>query len=242
MNSNLKVLDQSPDFATVAIMSIQALAPLSMVAKMPGKYYRSQPAPTEMMLLGLMENALGWHISEKERNQILKQLKKQYGDPPFISGVNYIGLLQHHVRFSLAVAPSVRHYDDYWSQHLRGASFVGGSRDYDYRAIPLMNALADKREDIKIDDKGASDKNPDKLLSFQAGDRIHLSVVRPYFPQYYVSPTPREYVLPDGPYQYRVETSAKIAQMLAEAFDNPAAPLYLGSNDGWIDAQWRVMP
>jgi CRISPR-associated protein Cas5 len=67
MKCDLNFLLEEPDFSTKAKLTIDALAPLSMVTSMPGKYYRSQPEPTDEMLYGLLENALGWHISTKER-------------------------------------------------------------------------------------------------------------------------------------------------------------------------------
>lgn len=90
-----------------------------------------------------------------------------------------------------------------------------------------------------INDLGASSKDVEKLHNFQDDDKIHVNVVRPFFPQYYVSPTPREYVIPQGEYIFVAETSENLAEMIKEAFENPAAPLYLGSNDGWVEARWE---
>ena len=240
MNIDIQSLNSEPDFSTTAILTVDALAPLSMVAKMPGKYYRSQSAPTDEMLYGLLENALGWHIAEKERNELIKKLQKQHKQTARESGVGFQSLLQFHMRFGLSYMPNVMHYDDYWSQHLSGPSFVGGSREYDAQAIPLMNAIASKK--VIVNDRAEAKKEPELLTSFEEGQTIHLNVLRPYFPQYYISPTPREYVVPDSFYMYRVETSATLAQMIAEAVADPAAPLYLGSNDGWVDVQWRTIP
>lgn len=239
MNTNFPSLNNQPDFSSVGILTVDPLAPLSMVARMPGKYYRSQPAPTDEMLYGLLENALGWHIAEKDRNEIIKHLQKKHGKAARESGVGYRSLLQFHLRFGLSQMPQVMHYDDYWSQHLSGPSFVGGSREYDARAIPLMNAVAGRK--VTINDRAEAKKEPELLTTFQEGQIVHLNVLRPYFPQYYISPTPREYVVPNGPYRYRVETSAELAHMVAEAIADPAAPLYLGSNDGWVDVHWRSM-
>ncbi len=240
MNLSLKILESPPQFSTVAILTVEALAPLSMVAKMPGKYYRSQPAPTDEMLYGMLENALGWHIAEKDRDTLIRHLQKKHEKTARESGVGYQSLLQFHLRFGVSQMPHVMHYDDYWSQHLSGSSFVGGSREYDARAIPLMNAIAAKQ--VIVNDRAEAGKDPDLLTTFQPGQAVHLNVLRPYFPQYYISPTPREYVVPSSSYRYRVETSEELAQIIAEAIENPTAPLYLGSNDGWVDAQWRVMP
>ena len=238
MQQDLSLLLDTPAFSTRAVLEIEALAPLSMVAKMPGKYYRSQPKPTDHMLWGMLENALGWHISDAERKQLFAKLKKQHKLKDVAgSGVGYQSLLQWHVRFGLVVVPPLMHYDDLWTQHLKGKNFPGGSRNYDAQAIPIMNAERGKR--IKYSDAGSAKKGTALLQDFQDGDEIHIGVIRPYFPQYYSSPTPREYVEPAGKYQITVETSPALLEALQAATDDPAAPLYLGSNDGWVEASWQ---
>ena len=220
---------------------VDALAPLSMVSSLPGKYYRSQREPTPQMLYGLIENALGWHISDGERKEVERKLKRKFNTDLEKSGVGFLSILQFHLRFSTSVIPPLLHYDDLWAQHLKGASFIGGSRNYDKRVIKVMNAH--RAGDIAFGDqseaKGFS-KDTNKIDDFNKGESLHLNVVRPYFPQYYVSPTPREYVIPQGEYIFVVETNQKLSEMLTEAFENPAAPLYLGSNDGWVEARWEV--
>lgn len=243
----LSILLHSPEFSTVGVMTIHALAPLSMVVQMPGKYYRSQAEPSDEMLYGLIENALGWHVNDSERNAAIKMLIKRHklSETVSASGVGFRSLLQFHLRFdrSIKVAgASILRYDDYWSQHLRtgGLEFVGGSREHDTRLIPLMDRCADKASGISLTDSGGI-RDKSVIDAFQTGDKINLAVVRPYFPRYYVTPTPREYVVPDCPYIYRVETSPALAELLEQALNDPAGPLYLGSNDGWVDVAWKVV-
>lgn len=230
-------LAKESDFLTRGKIIIDVLAPLSMVASLPGKYYRSQREPTPQMLYGLIENALGWHISDVERKELEKKLKKKYGRELEKSGVGFVSVLQFHLRFTTSLIPPLLHYDDLWAQHLKGGSFIGGSRNYDSRAIKIMNAERGKK--VAINDLGGSSKDSDKLHNFEENDKIHVNVVKPYFPQYYVSPTPREYVIPQGEYVFVIETTETLAKMLKSAFENPAAPLYLGSNDGWVEARWE---
>jgi CRISPR-associated protein Cas5 len=239
MNIDLSFLLQPPEFNVRAMMKIEALAPLSMVTSMPGKYYRCQPEPTTEMLYGLLENALGWHISEQERAKLIKKLRQRHNQDARESGVGFVSLLQYHLRFVTSVIPPLMHYDDYWAQHLKGASFVGGSRNYDYRAIPAMNAL--RAERITANDTARASKDKAKIRDFYDGDVLHLNVLRPYFPQYYSSPTPRGYVVPKGAYQYIAETSEKLAKLIGEAVSHPVAPLYLGSNDGWVELELEVL-
>lgn len=243
MTLDLSFLLQPPDFSTRAMLTVEALAPLSMVTSMPGKYYRSQPEPTDAMLYGLLENALGWHIADGERKVLVKKLERRFGMKAAVTGVGYVSLLQFHARFAVKSLPTLLHYDDLWAQHLKGGSFLDGSRNYDKRVIPLMNAYRDRdKTGVTITDRANASKDSDKLNEFSNGDQIHVNVVRRFFPQYYASPTPREYVIPQGEYKYMIETSMELTQMLTDAFAAPAAPLYLGSNDGWVEASWEVMP
>lgn len=245
MFQNLQLLREKPNFSASALLTIDALAPLSLVTSMPGKYYRGQPEPTDDMLYGLLENALGWHLTGKTdtaRDNLVNQMARKHNLEAQASGVGFKSLLQFHVRFACRYVPSVVHYDDYWAQHLRGGSFFEGSREYDYRAIALMNAK--RAGHIAIEDKSEErgfSKDPAKLYAFQDGDGVHPNVLRPYFPQYYASPTPRGYVLPSGPYCYRIETSAALSYQLAQALENPAAPLYLGSSDGWVEVSYEEL-
>jgi len=239
MKLDLSILRAAPEYSTSALLSIEALAPLSLVAKMPGKYYRSQPGPTDGMLLAMLENALGWHISVKERDALLKVLSKRHKIPAERSGVGFGSVLQWHVRIANRSIPDSMHYDDLWAQHLRGSSFPDGSRNYDSAMIPLMNAK--RRGDITTGDTKDAKRDPELLRGFQSGDKINIALLRPHFPQYYASPTPREYIVPDGAFRFRIETSPDLAELLAGAITDPAAPLYLGSNEGWIDAKWEVI-
>jgi CRISPR-associated protein Cas5 len=242
MQLDLNFLLDPPGYSARALLTIDALAPLSMVTSMPGKYYRSQPEPTDAMLYGLLENALGWHVADGERKVLIRKLEQRLGAKAAATRVGYASLLQFHVRFDARSLPALLRYDDLWAQHLKGGSFIDGSRNYDRRVIPLMNAYRDReRTGVVISDRGTASKEPAKLSEFRNGDQVHVNVVRRFFPQYYSSPTPREYVVPQGTYKYTVETSTKLVQALAAAFENPAAPLYLGSNDGWVDATWEVL-
>ncbi len=236
----IELLAEIPNFSQRGELAIEPLAPLSMVAKQPGKYYTSQSAPTAPMLYGMLENALGWHLSDKERVALFKELAKRHKltGKPEASGSGYQSLLQWHVRFGVVVTPPLLAYDDLWSQHLRGKGFVGGSRNHDILAMQLVSASNDKSRKITFTDSAKASNDPDTLTKFCDGEEIHLNVLRPYFPQYYISPTRRGYVEAQGSYLVEVATSPALAEALQIAVATPAAPLYLGSNDGWVEAFW----
>lgn len=249
---------EPPELDVVAILTVEALTPLSMSTAQPGTYYRSQPAPTEAMLYGLLENALGWHFPEDVRADILKQLRRAAKDElgrghpfkkePWITGdedtesaSGFVSLLQYHLEFETAFLPETTHFDDLWARHVhRDDDFEGGSRTNDYRIEALYNRLKNEGSEASFVTKksDADVADPLELLGKLPDDvKVRQNELKPFFPYYYVSPTKREYVIPEGSYRYRICTSATLADMLAAALGDPAAPLYLGSNDGWVEAR-----
>jgi len=248
---------EPPELDTTAILTIEALAPLSMSTAQPGTYYRSQPAPTDAMLYGMLENALGWHFPEDVRSQLLKTLRKQAkkaldrghplketpwitGDEDASSGSGFLSLLQHHLEIETRVVPDTMHFDDLWARHAhRDDDFEGGSRTNDYRVESLYNRLKNENHEASFvtKKKDADVSDPSEVLGDLPLDvRIRQNELKPYFPYYYTSPTQREYVVPDGPYRYRIRTTDTLASQLNRALSDPAGPLYLGSNDGWVEA------
>lgn len=253
---------EPPDLDTTAVLTIEALAPLSMSTAQPGTYYRSQPAPTEAMLYGMLENALGWHFPKDVRSDILADLRQAAkdelgrghprkkepwitGDEDAESGSGYVSLIQHHLEFEMAVLPDTTHFDDLWARHAhRKDDFEGGSRTNDYRVEGLYNRLKDDDHEASFvtRKKDASVSDPEDLLGDLPTDvTVRQNELKPFFPYYYSSPTQREYVIPDGPYRYRLRTTATLASQIEAALHEPVAPLYLGNNDGWVEAQLEVI-
>ncbi|NBC17349.1 MAG: hypothetical protein GVY18_08565 [Bacteroidetes bacterium] len=257
-NIDLSFFLEPPELDTTALLVVEALTPLSMSTAQPGTYYRSQPAPTEAMLYGLLENALGWHFPEDIRSDLLKQLRQAAKDglgrghplkkESWISGdkdaesvSGFMSLLQYHLEFDTKILPETTHFDDLWARHVhRKDDFEGGSRTNDYRIEALYNRLKDDDSPASFVTKKseASVSDPSELLGRLPNDvKVRQNELKPFFPYYYVSPTKREYVVPDKPYRYRIRTTAMLADTIAEALEDPAAPLYLGSNDGWVEAR-----
>jgi len=269
---------EPPELTAKAELEITALAPLSMVSSQPGSYFRSELAPTDYMLFGMLENALGWHFSyhpkDKVRQNIIKGLAKQakkvnkknvaYKDHPWLSGkamesrCGFHSLLQYHLSMELKQMPQpeeIMTYDDLWSMGLRddGINFRGGSRHYDARLEDLIN-LSKTEDPSKPINKKTKKHAPyisfgdraeyktfslQELLALKDG-KIKTTSLKPYFPMYYSSPRKRGYVVPKQAYTYEVRCTTTIANLLATAINEPAAPLYLGSNDGWVDAKWNA--
>lgn len=267
---------EPPDLTVHAEMTISALAPLSMVSSQPGSYFRTELSPTDNMLYGMLENALGWHFSDDAKKDnvrtniskgLSKQVKKvnrkkeEFKDHPWLSGKfkesqsGYKSLLQYHVKFELIKMPEVEMtYDDLWSMANRteSDSFIGGSRNYDFKLETLINLS--KKEDTSKPINKKTKKHPvyisfgdraehqtytlKELLELKEG-KAKTTSLKPFFPMYYSSPRKRGYVIPKSSYIYKVLCTPKIAKLLEAAISEPSAPLYLGSNDGWVQVNWE---
>lgn len=245
---------EPPELKIDCKLTIMALTPLSMTTTQPGSYYRSQSVPTTDMLYGMIENILGWQFGASDRKNILKELRNQAkkelerGDPlketDWLTGnndkgseVGYMSLLQHHLIFvEPVIEPETIHFDDLWSRHVRGdgTSFPGGSRNYDYRLERAINM--EKASQISFGDTAKHDiRDPEEIANIVKDDKIHVKALRPQFPQYYISPTPREYVIPLDDYVFPLKTTATVKELIKSAIQNPSSPPYLGTSDGWVE-------
>lgn len=246
----------SPPIHTTKLrLEIDALSPLSMASGQPGNYYQSLRRPTFHMLYGMLENALGWHFSEEVRRSIFKDLQKTVkkklkkdkdwsssewlNNFPKPSETKFFSFLQYHLAFeNLSQEPLAATHDDLWAQSLKdkGRSFFGGSRHYDVLLETVMNRV--RKGEVEFGDRSEfKDFSLEELQSLPDGAKINYRSIRPLFPQYYTSlPTIREYIEPNAPYIFNIQATEAVAEMLVQAIESPAAPLYLGSNDGWIEA------
>ena len=250
---------EPPELSVKGVLKIEALGALSMNIEQPGTYYQSLSAPTPTMLYGLLENALGWHFSETDRKQMLKNLRRiakrglpndnnwrghnwlNQSEKELVSNSGFLSLLCFHLQFSETVfVPPILRFNDLWSRHVHSndTMFPNGSRNHDYR-MDTVQSLKRKgvitfsdRADVKI-------KTQEEIGNLVANDSIHPNAVRDKYPLYYISPTPREYIIPQKPYCFCIETTPILARMLKEACNNPEAPLYLGTSEGWVELSWE---
>lgn len=243
---DLSFYKDAPDLSAKAELTIEALAPLSMVSSQPGTYFRSELAPTRHMVLGMLENALGWHFHGALRQELRKGLakvaKKGAGrNTPFkdsawlkgnlsSSGSKYESLLDHHVELSLKQAPKTLGYDDLWSMLNRrdDDTFDTGSRNYSFELEDYVSAFNSSKANNK---KGGKEQKLD----------WDKKKIRPFFPQYYYSPTKRAYIIPRGEYIYDLKSTSILIESIESALLEPIGPLYLGTNDGWVDAKLKVL-
>ena len=124
---DISILGKEPILDKTAKLTITPLAPLSMVAEMPGSYYKTLNKPSKKMLCGLFENVLGWHFDLETRKSIAKDIKKyrqknnlQYDN--HIVGSTFVPLLMDF--FEVDGIPKIDmisfcNYDDLWSKAYR---------------------------------------------------------------------------------------------------------------------------
>lgn len=228
MRMDLSILFKKPEKDKTALLNIEPLAPLSIVSTLPGSYYKSQDMPTKYNLCGIFENALGWHIGEGERNAILKKMAQVYKKAHKIkdfdkvtSPVGYTSLIGHLFDIELPLVPVISsRYDDLWTQQLKhdDSRHLKGTPNLSWDLIK-------QKKKLPTDEKGKiSDKDYGIFL------KENLSG----FPMYYTSPTPREFIVVEGAYQYKLSVNGFLLEALQSAFqENNIA--YLGTNEGWVD-------
>ena len=234
MKLDLSILFEKPERDKSVMLTIEPLAPLSIVSTLPGSYYKSMDRPTKANLCGIFENVMGWHIGQKDRSKILKKMKATYKKTYKItdfevetSAVGYTSLLGHLFEVGLPIIPQiVARYDDLWTQQLKhdDARHLKGTANLSYHLIK-------KKRQLPKDAKGKiSDTEYTDFLKKHNSD----------FPMYYTSPTPREFIVLKGNYQIKLSMSSHLLNGLGQSLqENNLA--YLGTNEGWVDLSIKEM-
>jgi CRISPR-associated protein Cas5 len=228
MKLDLSILFEKPEKDKQVLLTIEPLAPLSIVSTLPGSYYKSLDKPTKANLCGMFENIMGWHIGMTERRAIFKKMKQVYKKLFKIqefeietSAVGYTSLLGHLFEVELSfVPPIVARYDDYWTQQLKhdDARHLKGTANLSYQLIK------EKRR-LPTDDKGKiSDKTYTTFLKENNSN----------FPMYYTSPTPREFIVLEGNYQIKLSMSSYLFEGIEKSLEENNIA-YLGTNEGWVN-------
>lgn len=242
MKIDLSILFQKPEKTVKAILTIEPLAPLSMVSTMPGSFYKTLDIPSKYHLCGAFENALGWHFDENFKNRelgkdgkkenlrsqirkrVLTYLKKQKAELPTWeeSDVGYEPLIAHLFEVGLVIKPALIHYKDLWKQMRKrndAYSHPNGTMNLSFDLIPLKMGLA-------RNDNGTVTN--DAIAGFF---KAHTGG----YPMYYTSAGSREFVVAIlGSYQIGLDMTEGLFAALEAAFsENNIA--YLGTNEGWVN-------
>lgn len=218
MEIDISLLSEEPALDINALLTIQPLAPLSMVTELPGSFYKTLVAPDKRLLCGLFENILGWHFSPNYRVEILNACKRK---PEKSLRSTYEPLLDPYFEIEGVVPPSSPMlYNDLWKRLYRrsdaGATHAGGTINFDYKFIQEMNCKFAGEPQIDAKAKG-------EFLTTNI-DRIS------YF---YSTPTQREYVVIEDAYKISLRIDNALLQQLQKALQcNDMG--YLGNSEGWV--------
>jgi len=227
MEINIGYLFKEPKLDTKALMTITPLAPLSMVTSMPGSYYKTEKIPTKFMLAGLFENILGWHLSDKDRKSIRKDLKQHYKKKLKLeytddkSAVGFLPLVYHLFEIVPPTSePEVMFFEDMWTQHLIG------SDERHLRGV-INNDWSIDADVARLKAENSSKKS-NKFFEKHRGK----------FPLYYRSPQQREFMIVKGDYLYKIMTTCLLFKDVQKALlQNNLG--YLGTSEGWVHISWE---
>ena len=144
-------------------------------------------------------------------------------------GSTYSPLLMDYFDIALPVIPALGFYDDLWSKAYRRADAIvhpKGTFNISYEMIPLKREL--KR----------SEKNPKQIDDSTLEKFFKDNIAQ--FPQFYSTPTMREYVFAKGNYEIQIIIDHDLYKLLKEqlSFENLG---YLGTSEGWIDLKFREL-
>jgi CRISPR-associated protein Cas5 len=255
MNINLKILFEKTDKTVNTMLTIEPLAPLSMVSTMPGSFYKTLAEPSKHQLCGAFENALGWHFDENFKNRLLgrsgrketvrSQIKKQveaFWKKNKIeeadwesSDVGYEPLLYHLFDIGLKVKPPMIFYKDMWKQMRKRGDWghASGSPNLDVSLIAeklhLLTTLEKLEADAKKEDKKKVKEDNTKTLDGFFKEN------KGSFPQYYTTVGNREYIaITEGVFRFQLKMTQGLFDALELAFrENNVA--YLGTSESWVN-------
>lgn len=220
---------------TALRLEILPLAALSMTSGVAGSYYKSDFEPSKKMLCGLLENYLGWHLSAKDRKDILsdvKKLRKKSKTEPItgsFEGSNYQPLIWDYLEITSIEKPKMESYDDYWSRAFRRVDAINHAKG----TFQASHEAVIAKRSLPRDEDG-------KLVAKDYEDYFKLNYG--LWPMYYSTPTQREYIYAqfaegDLPYVIEIEVDSNLANRLLET---EGEPCYLGTSEGWVDLKIKA--
>lgn len=254
----IKILLEKPEIDKRVKVTIEPLAPLSMVSDIPGTYYKTQEVPDKYKLCGLFENILGWHFSKNDRVKIAKKMKdfnlrklkdKSYSLQQSNSG--FQPLLFDFFEVGMVLKNPSVNYNDLWKRsfsRMDADVHPKGTPNLDYNTLIQKKWILEKEEEqkkIKEDIKALKDAGGNKDKEDELTSKLLPSSVSPLlaffqkhkgtYPMYYTSPTLREYIdYSGGSIQMSITMDERLYDLLSKSLtENSTA--YLGNSEGWVE-------
>lgn len=246
---NLSILNQKPDLSQKIKLVILPLAPLSMIADIPGSYYKSQNLPDQYKVCGLFENILGWHFSLNDRDKLNKVLKKK--DKTNESNSGYKTLLLDFFEIYLSFTGKAIHYNDLWKKSFRrGDADVHpkGTPNIDYDILKKKKWIGEQeiqQDKFKEELKRLKKEDAENKIAIEAleakilpgGTSSLLLFFKKYsgsYPTFYTSPTLREYVSFEDEIQLGLNIDEGLLIQLENILEECSTG-YLGNSEGWVE-------
>lgn len=207
---DLSFLESEPDLSRKAgTLTVESLSPVSMAEGPPGRAVTTEVKPPESMLYGAIENAMGLHFGwDKSGSKGDPEPQGYYLRKEIASRAAADIDLGYHDRrdFQPLIEP---YYDFALTQSEVGDTF------YDLRW----------RQKWRPDPQEQSGQSNDyRAATFDKSEPASLH-------GYQRALTRREFI--EGTWTYKVRCSPPAEQALASALEDPKAPLFLGTSDGW---------
>lgn len=242
---NISILREIPKINKKVIVEIQPLAPLSMIAELPGSYYKSLKIPSKKMICGLFENLLGWQFDVRDRKNIIKDLialrkkqSKKHTGVDFIDktkGSTYSPLLMEYFEIEniQPVFSKVVFYDDLWSKAFRRSDATGSTPTHAKGAMNIDQSLISRKRELPRDSKN------EKLVENAALGKFY-GENKDKFPFFYSTPTNREFIAMEGKYIMKLEVDSILLDLLLENISENNI-CYLGNSEGWVDLKLNIL-
>ncbi len=249
---DINILKNKPELTEKIKLTVQPLAPLSMVSDIPGTYYKTQNTPDKYKLCGLFENILGWHFSVNDRDKINKELKRKNKTRTVNeSNSSYKPLLFDFFDITLSYTSKTIQYNDLWKKSFRRSDadvHPKGTPNLDYAVLRKKSWVKNKeteQEELKEELKklkNDEESNKEKIEALK--EKLLPSSTTPLlsffkdnisaYPTFYTSPTLREYISFEGGIQLGLSIDKDLLTQLENVLRDCSTG-YLGNSEGWIE-------
>lgn len=214
-------------------VKIHPLGPLSMTSGQPMEFRKTDVVPTGKMLYGMFENLIKFHFSVKQREEIVKQLQKFYGNQfnlLFQSTNNdkkFFPIIQHILTMELANDKS---------SLINGATFFS---DY----ANTLNARLTKNPSLELQTHFGGSRTMDESIignhkfikeNFAKFTPEEYLDIQDKLPAFYVKPMVRQYVVLNQDIILNCVSTPELYNLMKE-HNNVNKSLYLGHSESLIE-------
>lgn len=218
-----------PNFNKKITLNVVAITPHSVCPDSAGLYYFTSMKLSKTALLGMLENAMGWHLDYgdlyKKKDQIdpRKEWERLYRKLHKIPK----GKMIRKIEFSYSSNNKSKRTFSILSHYINSIKIKGQSQ-------PIC-------ADVQIAHRRRGPKNPLTISRFSSKSLGMLHDLDESYndglPFYYTKPIRREYIA-QSVYQVEFCCDDLMSTKLKQAILNPSAPIYIGHSEGWAELEF----